>query len=108
MTMKLITKSGSVYEAMFHRTPKGTEALYVRKEGWRAFELCMALFPDRVPFFRSAVKFIRTDEGKVECLNSNGVRTALLIPNTVSKGMVLAGPGPRGFQSTEIVDIVRD
>jgi len=96
--MKIVTKSGSVYDAVI--TAKG---LLVQKLGGHE-TMAIAIYTDRLPFLADTVRI--ESRGKVhEGFNSRGVRTLRFVVDQVHPGMILANR--RGFRSTEIVSVER-
>lgn len=98
--MKVTTKSGSQYNVSIEVNPKGNLSLFAEKDGYR--HNVVAIFPDRLDFFKATDQF-RVEGGKLAGYNNKGVRTLFLDLNSLKRGMILVSK--TGFQSTEIVDI---
>jgi len=65
----------------------------------------IAIYPDRLESVKAAVRWEKTDDGRMAGFNEEGVRTCLLVTTQVRTGMILVNP-KNGLQSTRIVKIL--
>jgi len=100
--MKVLTKSGSVYDLEVVDVPGKGRLLSAYKAGWPARSAVVAVYPDRIPFLE-ATETLRREGDRVIGFNKQGTITLRFDPLQVRPGMILANR--KGLRSTEIVSV---